>query len=151
MISLATIHEDKITRFQRNHYIISISDLKNKSSIGREDLQNEEHIIIETVKKMYPCASMETVAGILLTSIQLKLQFGERRFLLSFTDETKRESMDLLNGLFMVLQLEATTEEQQKTFEALRPYAGKWTEALCRVEEKYHKMDNTLKSLRGLY
>ncbi len=150
MISLATIHEDKITRFQRNHYIISISDLKNKSSIGHEDLQNEEHMTIEAVKRMYPRVTTEGIAGVLLTALQLKIQRGERRFLLSFTDETKRESLDLLNGLVIVFQLEAITEEQKRTFKALRTHAGEWTEAICRVEEKHQKIENALKYLRGL-
>lgn len=149
MISLTAIHEEKITRFQRNQYIISVSDLKNKSSIGHEDFQNENHITIETIKRLYPQASIETVARILLISIQTKLQNGEKRFLLSFTDETECESMDLLNGLFMVLQLETTTEEHQKNVEVLHTYANKWTKGLCQIEEKYHYIDNTLKNLRA--
>ncbi len=150
MISLASIHEDQITRFQRNHFIISISELQNKSSIGHDDVQCEEHISIETVKNTFPSLTTEKVANLLLIAIMMKLQEGERRFLLSFTDETKLESMDLLNGLVHVLQIKATTEEQQNMFEFLRAHAGKWTEAICQSEENNHYIDNTLNRLRKL-
>ena len=144
MISLNALHEKQITRFQRNQYIISVSDLKNTSSIGHRDLQNEHHISIETIKKQYPNASLESVARILLISIKTKIKNGETRFLFSFTDETERESMDLLYGLFSVLQLEATTKEQQKKLEA---YADLWTDLLCRLEKKHHYIDLTLKMI----
>ena len=144
MISLNVLHVKQITRFQRNEYIISFSDLKNKSSIGHKDLQNEQHISIETIKKQYPNASLESVARILLLSIKTKIKNGETRFLFSFTDETECESMDLLNGLFSVLQLEATTEEHQKKLEA---YADLWTDLLCRLEQKHQYIDLTLKMI----
>ena len=150
MISLATIHEDNITIFQRNNYIISISELQNKSSIGHEDIECEEHISIETMRELFPNASINGIVGILLTSIQMKMLEGERRFLLTFTDETKCESMDLLNGLVHVLQLEATTEEQRKYFDLLNAQAGKWTEAICREEKKNRTIENTLNRLRKL-
>lgn len=143
MISLNVLHEKQITRFQRNQYIISVYELKNKSSIGHKDIQNEHHITIETIKKQYPNASLETVARLLLLSIKTKIKNGETRFLFSFTDETECESMDLLNGLFSVLQLKATTEEQQKKLEA---YADLWTDLLCRLEEKHQYIDYTLKN-----
>ncbi|WP_462405909.1 hypothetical protein [Gracilibacillus sp. Marseille-QA3620] len=142
MINFATIHEDKLTRFQRNHYIISISDLHNKSSIGHEDIHNEEHITIETIKKIFPHASTETVAGLLLLSIKLKIIEGETQFLLTFTDETKPESLDLLNGLIIAFQLEATTEDQQRNFEILRTYAGKWTKAICRKKSNISRINS---------
>lgn len=142
MINLATIHEDKLTRFQRGHYIISISDLHNKSSIGHEDLQNEEHLTIETIKKIFPYASTETVAGLLLLSIKLKIIEGKKRFLLTFTDETKHESLDLLNGLIIAFQLEATTEDQQRNFEIVRTYAGKWTKAISLKKSIIRRINN---------
>lgn len=150
MISLATMHEDNITRFQRKHYIISISELQNKSSIGHEDIQSNEHISVETVRKIYPSITTEAIARLLLVTIQMKLKEGQRRFLLTFTDETKRESLDLLNGLVNVLQIEPSTEEQRKNFESLHMYAGEWTEEICRAEKHYHNIENTLSDLRKL-
>ena len=69
-------------------------------------------------------------------------------FLLTFTDETKQESMDLLNGLLQVFQLEPTTKEQQEIFEILQKNAGQWTEAICQAEEKYHNIEHTLNRLQ---
>ena len=147
MISLATIHEANITVFQRNHYLINISELQNKSLIGHEDIECEEHISIETVRELFPNATLDGIVSIILTSIQMKMLEGGRRFLLTFTDGTKRESMDLLNELAHVLQLEATTDEQRKYFDLLNAQAGIWTEAICRVEKKSRMVQNTLNSL----
>lgn len=150
MISLTTTHEDNITRFQRNQYIISISELQNKSSLGHEDIQRNEHISIEAVRKMLPSITTEALARILLVTIQMKLKEGQRRILLTYTDETKRESLDLLNGLVSVLQIEASTEEQRQNYESLQTYAGEWMEEICRAEKHYHNIENTISHLRKL-
>lgn len=150
MISLVATHEDNITRFQRKQYIISISELQNKSSIGHEDIQRNEHISVVSVRKMFPSITTEAIARILLVTIQMKLKEGQRRFLLTYTDETKLESLDLMNGLVSVLQIKASAEEQQQIFESLHMYAGEWTKEICRAESHFHNIENTLSDLRKL-
>ncbi len=148
MISLAAAHENEITRFQRNHYIISILELQNKSSFGHDTHPFKADFSTEAVMTMYPTITIESLARLLLVSIRMKIQEGQMNFLLTFTDETKQESMDLLNGLLQVFQLEPTTKEQQEIFEILQKNAGQWTEAICQAEEKYHNIENTLKRLQ---
>lgn len=147
MISLVAAHEDELTRFQRNHYIISILDLQNKSSIGHANQPFKADFSIEAVMTMYPTITTESLARLLLVSIRMKIQEGQMNFLLTFTDETKQESMDLLNGLAHVFLLEPTTKEQREIFEILQKHAGQWTEAICQAEEKYHNIENTLNRL----
>lgn len=144
LITLSTIHEKKLTRFHRNNYIICISNLTNKSSLEGDDLQNEKHFSIETCNSLYPKASMETKAGIFLTSIQRKIQEGEHNFLLVYNDDTKHEAMDILNALVLVLELEPTNEEQKMKYESLRAFANAWTHAILRAEQKYNKIKNAL-------
>lgn len=144
MITLSTIHERKLTRFHRNHYIICVSNLQNTSSLEGDDLQNEKHFSIEMCNDLYPNASMETKAGILLTSIQRKIQEGVQNFLLVFNDDTKYETIDLLNAFVLVLQLEPSNEEEKNKYDLLRAYAGEWTHAILRTEEKYGKIKNAL-------
>ncbi|MBD3107489.1 hypothetical protein IEO70_03850 [Bacillus sp. AGMB 02131] len=150
MINLAATHEDNIIRFQRKQYIISFSPLQNKSSIGHEDIQRNEHISLEAVREMFPSITTEAIVRILLVTIQMKLKEGQRRFLLTYTDETKRESLDLMNGLVSVLQIKASAEEQQQIFESLHMYAGEWTKEICRAESHFHNIENTLSDLRKL-
>ena len=149
MISLAAAHEAEITRFHRNHYIISISELQNKSSIGYDNHSFNANFSIEAVMTMYPSITIESLARLLLVSIRMKIQEGQMNYLLTYTDETKQESMDLLNGLVHVFQLEPTTKELRDIFEILQIHAGQWTEAMCQAEEKYHNIENTLNILRN--
>jgi len=145
MINLSTIHEKNLSKFHRNNYIISVTELLNRSALEDGDEQCERHISIETCKKLYPRASVDTIAGLLLINLQLKIQEGERNFLLCFNDENRIESMDLLNGLVGVLRLEARTEEQKMIFESIKGYANEWTHALFRAENKYNNIGSALK------
>ena len=142
MITLSTVHEKNLTRFHRNNYIICVSNLVNTSSLESEDLQSEEHFSIETCDRLYPNASIETKAGILLTLVQRKIQEGQESFLLVFNDGTKYETMDILNAFVLVLGLEPTNEEEKLKYDSLRAFANEWTHAILSVEQKYNKIKN---------
>lgn len=144
MITFSSIHEKNLTRFHRNHYIICVSNLKNRSPLEGDDLENEKHFSIETCNSLYPNASIETKAGILLTSIQRKIQEGERSFLLVFNEDTKHEAIDLLNAFVLIMGLKPADEEQKARCKSLRLYTSEWTHAILKVEQKYNKIKNAL-------
>lgn len=134
MIALSTIHESKLTKFHRNHTIISVSDLPDTSIFKDGDLDNEKHISIEECRRLFPKASNKAIAGLLHTYLQLKLADGERNFLVVFNDENREVSFDIINGLVQVMNLEPATEEQEKYFAYLRTFALEWTHLLIAEE-----------------
>lgn len=140
MIALSTIHESHLTKFHRNHFILTVSDLKDLSIFKDFDLDNENHFSLETAREVFPNASNETLAGLLLTTIKLKLQEGERNFLFVFNDENKTESLDIVNGLIHVFNLVAANEQQAKQFEYLKTFALEWTHLLIAEEDRKPKI-----------
>lgn len=140
MIYLSTIHEAHLTMFHRNHFIVSTTDLKDLSIFKDNDPDNDNHISIETCRRLFPNASKSTIAGILLTSLQLKIQQGTNQFLLVFNNDNKIESFDLLNGLVQIFDLVPNSPEQKEYFDYIQTYAFDWTHILIAEEERLNKI-----------
>lgn len=144
MINLSTIHESKLTKFHRNHYIITVTDLKDTSIFKKHDPDCEKHFSLETCIRLFPNASKKTIASLLLTSMRVQVLDGQSNFLFVFNDENREVSFDIVNGLVHVLRLEASNEEQEKYFEYLRTFALEWTHYLIEEEARQPKMGEYL-------
>jgi len=142
LIHLSTINEEKLTSFNRNHFILSVTDLKDTAIFKDHDLNNDNHISIETCRRLFPNASKQTIANLLLTTLQIKIQQGETHFLFVFNEGNKAESLDVVNGLVQVFDLTPSTPEQEAYFSFLKAYAFEWTHILIAEEERLNKISS---------
>lgn len=145
MIHLSTINEKNLTKFHRNHFILSVSDLKDTAIFEDHDLNNDNHITIETYRRLFPNASKATIASLLLTTLQLKIQEGKTHFLFVFNEDNKEASLDVVNGLVHILNLTPSSPEQESYFEFLRTYALDWTHVLLAEEKRLNKIGSIIK------
>jgi hypothetical protein len=143
MIHLSTIHESNLTTFHRNHFILTVSDLNDTSIFKDHDLTNDNHISIETCRRLFPNASKDTIANLLLTALQIKIGLGETHFLFVFNDDNKEESLDVVNGLVQVFELTPSSDEQKAYFDFLKTYALDWTHILIAEEQRLKKIGTT--------
>ncbi|WP_263117519.1 hypothetical protein [Bacillus subtilis] len=144
MLHLASIHEKNLTMFHRNHFILSISDLEESDIFNDHDLDDDNHISIETCRRLFPNASMSTLASLIISSIQIKIGEGVENFLLVFNEDNKVESLDLLNGLIYVFDLTPSSREQEAFYDFLRSYAQDWTHKLIAEEKRLNKSESTI-------
>lgn len=140
MIHLSTIHEKMLTSFHRNHFILTVSDLENTSIFKDHDLTNDNHLSLETCQRVFPSASKRTVANLLLTTMQIKVEQGQNHFLFAFNDQNKEESLDVVNGLVQILGLTPSSDEQQAYFDYLKTCAFEWTHLLIAEEENMKRL-----------
>lgn len=140
MIHLSTINETNLTTFHRNHFILSVTDLKDTSVFKDHDFNNENHISIETCKRIFPEATKTTIANLILTTIQIKIGQGQTNLLFVFNEENEAESFDVVNGLTQIFNLKPSNSEQNTYFEILKGYAGDWTQSLLIEEERFNKI-----------
>ncbi|BCT30374.1 hypothetical protein [Bacillus velezensis] len=140
MLHLASIHEKNLTMFHRNHFILSISDLEESDIFNDHD----NHISIETCRRLFPNASMSTLASLIISSIQIKIGEGVENFLLVFNEDNKVESLDFLNGLIYVFDLTPSSREQEAFYDFLRSYAQDWTHKLIAEEKRLNKSESTI-------
>ncbi|AFQ30347.1 hypothetical protein P4493_10200 [Bacillus thuringiensis] len=143
MINLSTIHESNLTAFHRNHFILAVTDLKDTSIFKDDDFTNDNHISIETCRRLFPNASEKTVASLLLTALQMKIEQGETHFLFVFNDDNKEESLDVINGLVHIFELTPTSDEQEAYFDFLKTYEKNWTHILIAEEQRLNKIGST--------
>ncbi|MES9681664.1 hypothetical protein ABWK22_01865 [Gottfriedia acidiceleris] len=144
MIHFSTINEGNLTAFHRNHFIISITDLKDTSIFKDHDLNNENHISIETSRRLFPKATNITIANLVLTMLQMQIEAGKTHFLFVFNDDNKEESFDMVNGLVLIWELMPSSDEQQQYFDYLRTFAQEWTHLIV-AEDKRKKEIGTQK------
>lgn len=139
-LALSTIHHENLTNFHRNHFIITVTDLKDTEQLKTSLLNDENYISIETCRRLFPNASKESIAGLLLTTLQMKISQQKTDFLFVFNDEDKCEAMDILNGLVHVLGLTPKQEQQEKYFEMIKAYGVDWTHILIEQEQRLKKI-----------
>ncbi|WP_257207979.1 hypothetical protein [Bacillus cereus] len=132
-----------MTAFHRNHFILAVTDLKDTSIFKDHDFTNDNHISIETCRRLFPNASEKTVASLLLTALQMKIEQGETHFLFVFNDDNKEESLDVINGLVHIFELTPTSDEQKAYFDFLKTYAKNWTHILIAEEQRLNKIGST--------
>lgn len=143
MIYLSTIHEKNLTPFHRNHFILTVTDLNDTSIFKDHDFTNDNHISIETCRRLFPVTSKETIANLLLTTLQIKIGQGEAHFLFVFNDDNKEESLDVVNGLVQVFGLIPSSDEQKAYFDFLKTYALDWTHILIAEDQRLGKIGTT--------
>lgn len=142
MLHFSTIHESKLTKFNRNHFILTVTDLNDTSIFKDHDSTNDNHFSIETCRRIFPNATKETIANLLLTTLQIKIEQGETHFLFVFNDENKAESLDVVNGLVHVLELTQSSPEQKAYFDFLKTYALEWTHILIAEESRLTRIQH---------
>ncbi|MFE7817887.1 hypothetical protein ACFU1R_06795 [Priestia megaterium] len=142
MIHLSTINEEKLTSFNPNHFILSVTDLKNTAPFKNHDLNNDNHISIETCRRLFPSSSNQTIASLMLTTLQIKIQQGKTHFLFVFNEKNKAESFDVVNGLIRVFNLTPSTPEQEAYFSFFKAYAFEWTHILIAEDKRLNKISS---------
>ncbi|UOE58168.1 hypothetical protein [Cytobacillus oceanisediminis] len=139
MLQLSTIHENNLTKFHRNHFILSVKDLKDASIFKGEDIQNDNHFTIQSFKRLFPNATKDTTAAIITMTIKIKLGQGTENFLFAFNDQTKNETLDIVNGLVWVFDFKSGNAEQEGFFRYLETHAGEWTQLLL-ADARMHQV-----------
>lgn len=134
MPTIAPIYIEDLTKFDRNYYILSLNRI-DPSLFKDGDIHYANHFPVENYTFMYPEASFETVAGVLATVVQLKMEQGQERFLLAYDDKNIAESLDMLNGLVKFFGLSVELPEYIRIQGILRSYEGKWTKHLLLEKE----------------
>lgn len=147
MIHLSTIHEDRLTPFHRNHFILMVDNLQDMSVFRRNGDQNQQRISIQEYRDTYPRASKETLANLFLTHLQITLSQGNTDYLLVYNDANKQETFDLANVLLQLFDIRPTTSEEERIVDAIRSYAAEWTYLLLTAESTLPRIAPTLKPL----
>src|SRR5699024_7284492 len=119
------IDTDDLTMFHRNHYIISISDIKNDMIFKKGDLQNNNHITLATVKKLFHNISRKRTIKLILTTIRMKMNEGVSDFIFVINDDDVKESLDLANAILSIFDF--YLKENKYKLKQIREFKDEWT------------------------
>lgn len=122
---LIIMDTDDLTVFHRNHYIISISDFKNEMIFKKGDLQNNNHITLKTIQKLFPNISDKKMLKLIMTSIQMKVNEGINDFIFAANDDNTKESLDLVNAILLIFNFHL--KENKYKLNQIKRHKGKWT------------------------
>lgn len=147
MIHLSTIHEDRLTPFHRNHFILMVDNLPDMSVFRKNGDENQRCISIQEYRKTYPRASKETIANLFLTHLQITLSQGNTDYLLVYNDKNKKETFDLANVLLQLFEIRPTSSEEERIVDAIRAYGAEWTYLLLTAESTLPRIGPTLKPM----
>lgn len=145
MYQLSSIHESQLTPFHRSQFIITMDDLQNTHIFRDPKYSAGRYFSVQMNREFFPKASPETIANLLLTTLQIKFQRGETNFLVVYNDGNENESMDILNGLLHVFGFIAPSRELSPQYKQLSAYAGNWTRLLIEEEEAMSRIGILLK------
>lgn len=98
MYTIAPMAEGELTRFHRNCFLISISPLDiTPFQDDRGEFYN--YFSVEQFQVIYPEATPETILDVVATCVQLKMEKGQRHFLVVYNQQTSEQALQLLSDL----------------------------------------------------